>query len=118
VLSRKMTSGCFFRTGSLWPERVLDKRERYGFREGQKMEHYVKIAVLENEIEAQVLDSVLQERRVPHIMRTYYDTAYDGLFQTQKGWGEVRAPEDFREEILEILGDLRRANTTSEEETV
>jgi hypothetical protein len=79
------------------------------------MEDYVKITVLENEIEAQLLDSILKEREIPHIMRSYYDTAYDGLFQTQKGWGSVEAPESFRVEIMEIILDLRRTRSSSEE---
>jgi hypothetical protein len=40
-------------------------------------------------------------------MRSYHDTAYDGLFQTQKGWGCINAPESYREEIKEILSDVR-----------
>ena len=72
------------------------------------MEDYIKIVTLENEIEAGLLDSILTERDVPHLMRSYYDTAYDGLFQTQKGWGYVSAPEGYREEIMEILADLRK----------
>ena len=71
------------------------------------MEDYKKIAVLEDEFEAGLLDSVLNEREVPHRMRSYYDTAYDGLFQTQKGWGYVAAPEQYEAEITEILADLR-----------
>ena len=71
------------------------------------MEDYTKVTVLENEIEAQLLDSVLTERDIPHRMRSYHDTAYDGLFQTQKGWGVVSAPSAFHQEILEILSDLR-----------
>ncbi len=72
------------------------------------MEDYIKIATLDNEIEANLLESVLTERYVPHLMRSYYDTAYDGLFQTQKGWGYVSAPEGYKEEIMEILADLRK----------
>jgi hypothetical protein len=77
------------------------------------MESYTKIATLENEIEAQLLDSILTERNVPHLMRSYYDTAYNGLFQTQKGWGYVSAPEWYEEEITEILNDLRKEARTS-----
>jgi hypothetical protein len=72
------------------------------------IEEYIKIAVLDNEIEAGLLDSILIERDIPHLMRSYHDTAYDGLFQTQKGWGYVGAPESFKEEIMEILDDLRK----------
>ena len=72
------------------------------------MDDYVKVAVLDNEIEAQLLDSILEERDIPHLMVSYHDTAYDGLFQTQKGWGHVSAPTPFTQEIWEILNEVRR----------
>ena len=71
------------------------------------MEEYVKVVTLDNEIEATLLESILKEREIPHFMRSYHDTAYDGLYQTQKGWGVINAPESYREEIKEILSDLR-----------
>ena len=78
------------------------------------MEEYTKVAILDNEIEARLLDSVLTEREIPHLMRSYHDTAYDGLFQTQKGWGIVSAPDSFHQEISEILADLREDARISE----
>jgi hypothetical protein len=71
------------------------------------MEDYFKAVTLDNEIEAALMESILKERHIPHLMRSYHDTAYDGLYQTQKGWGVVYAPESYREEIKEILFDLR-----------
>ena len=68
---------------------------------------FVKIALLDNAIEAQLIDSILNDQSIPHMLRSYHDTAYDGLFQVQKGWGEVRAPADFKEMILEILESIR-----------
>jgi len=68
---------------------------------------FVKIVLLDNAIEAQLIDSVLNDQRIPHMLRSYYDTAYDGLFQMQKGWGEVQAPAAFKETILEILESIR-----------
>ena len=72
------------------------------------MEDYIKTAILENENEAQLLDSILTEREIPHLMISYYDTAFDGLYQAQKGWGRVNAPASYKEEILEIISDLRK----------
>lgn len=72
------------------------------------MEDYKKAVTLDNEIEARLLESILNEREIPHLMRSYHDTAYDGLFQTQKGWGVISAPESYREEIREILSDMRK----------
>jgi hypothetical protein len=73
------------------------------------MEDYKKIAVLEDDFEAGLLESILSEREIPHRMRSYHDTAYDGLFQAQKGWGFVAAPEQYEAEVEEILSDLREA---------
>ena len=74
------------------------------------MDDFTKVIVLENEIEASLLNSILNERDIPHVMRSYYDTAYDGLYQTQKGWGHVSAPASYHEEIKEVVFDLRREN--------
>ena len=74
------------------------------------MENSQKIAILRNEVEANLLDAVLLKLDVPHIIQSYYDAAYDGLFQVQKGWGCVIAPENYKAQILEILSDLRKKN--------
>jgi len=72
------------------------------------MEEFKKTVTLEDDNEARLLDSILTERDIPHLMRSYQDTAFDGLFQTQKGWGYISSPEEYREEILEIVADLRK----------
>jgi hypothetical protein len=81
------------------------------------MDHYKKGATLENQFEAQLLESVLREREIPHMMRSYYDTAFDGLFQAQKGWGYVSAPEEYLNEINAILLELRESNAGAAAET-
>ena len=70
------------------------------------MENYKKITVLDNEVQARLLDSILKERCIPHILRSYYDSAYNGLFQFHKGWGHIEAPEEFETEILNIFANL------------
>jgi hypothetical protein len=77
------------------------------FRGGVFVEKFKKIFVLNNEVEARLLDAVLDEKQIPHLMRSYHDTAYDGLWQQQQGWGHVEAPERYSEEILSIYRDLR-----------
>jgi len=79
------------------------------------MEDYIKIAVLDNEFEAQMLESILKERKIPHLLRSYYDTAFDGLYQTQKGWGHISSPDLCSEEIKEILSDLRRTASDTDD---
>ena len=74
------------------------------------MEQFKRILILENEIEAQLLDSILTERDIPHRIRSYHDSAYDGIFQAQKGWGVVMAPLTFKETIISIYQDLPLKN--------
>jgi hypothetical protein len=66
-----------------------------------------KIAVLDNMVQARTLEAVLKDQKIPHVMKTYHDSAYDGLFQGSMGWGHVEAPEAFEAQILAVLGSLR-----------
>ena len=66
----------------------------------------VKILVFKNEIEAMLLDEILTEKQIPHLIRSYHDSAYDGLWQTQSAWGHIEAPEDYRNEIIETYNKM------------
>ena len=79
------------------------------------MKEFIKIAVLDNMVEAQVLDAMLNEQKIPHLMQTYHDSAYDGVFQGAKGWGQVAAQERHRAEIMAMLEDLRRPTNNNRE---
>jgi hypothetical protein len=70
------------------------------------MNRAVKILDLKNEIEAKLIDGLLSERGIPHLIRTYHDSVYDGLWQTQSGWGHLEAAEENREEILKIYHEM------------
>jgi hypothetical protein len=76
-------------------------------------ERFEKVAVLDNEVQAELMDGILSGREIPHIMQSYYDSALDGLFQAGKGWGVILAPASFREEILAALADIRRQSQAS-----
>ena len=71
------------------------------------MEAYIKIATLENMLEAQLVESILKENEIPYRIRSFHDTAYDGLFQFQKGWGEIYAPTESKDAMMDILDMVR-----------
>jgi len=73
-------------------------------------QEFIDIAILDNIIEAQLVESILNEHNIPHFMRSFHDTAYDGLFQVQMGWGKLCAPFSYKQEIIEILNDVRSHN--------
>ena len=75
-----------------------------------------RIAVLRNEVEAQLLAGELAELDIPHLMRSYYDGAFDGVYQFSKGWGHIEAPSEFRDDILEILAGIRQGPLNIEDD--
>jgi hypothetical protein len=68
-------------------------------------ERFEKIVVLENEVQAEALDALLAERGVPHEMKSYRDSALDGVYQSS-GWGHVAAPQAHAAAVLQALKDL------------
>ncbi len=70
-----------------------------------------KIVVFENEFEAKLVETILKERGIPHLIRSYHDSAYDGIFQAQKGWGHVEAPERYADEIKAIQQEIRKGRS-------
>jgi hypothetical protein len=66
----------------------------------------VRILVFNNEIEAKLLKEILTDKNIPHIVRSFHDSVYDGLFQVNSGWGILEAPEEYREEILRIYDEM------------
>lgn len=70
------------------------------------MNNPVKILLINNEIESILLDEILTEKQIPHLIRSYHDSAYDGLWQSQSGWGHLEAPGEYAEEIMRIYNEM------------
>ncbi len=72
------------------------------------MTEFKEIAKLDNEIEARLLGAALEQEGVPHVLRSYGDPAYVGIFQLQRGWGVVIGPAEEEARILAVLAGLQR----------
>ena len=70
------------------------------------MEDVEIIVEVSNELEAQLMDQLLNERNIPHMLRSYHDSAYDGVFQ-QSAWGNIEAPTSYKDIIVSLLDELR-----------
>jgi hypothetical protein len=70
------------------------------------METYEKILVLNNEFEANLMEEVLKDRKIPHGIVTSDDTALGGIMELEYGWGYVEAPVRYREEIMGIYKEI------------
>ncbi|QCQ20729.1 DUF3786 domain-containing protein [Desulfoglaeba alkanexedens] len=72
---------------------------------------YTTIHTLADRFEADLLMQALQREGIPAILRSFEETAYDGLFVPQRGWGKIMVPESraaaARLAIAAILEDLR-----------
>jgi hypothetical protein len=73
--------------------------------------NFKKITVVENKFEADLISQTLQNEGIPVMIRSYHDTAYNGIFIPQKGWGAVMVPAEMEDKariiIEELLRDLR-----------
>ncbi len=65
-----------------------------------------KILSLSSEIEAFRIQEILKSNEIPHLVRSFHDSAYDGIFQNQYGWGVLEADESDEARILNLLKDL------------
>ncbi len=72
------------------------------------MSVFKQILVLDNKIEANIMEDVLKERDIPHLIQSYHVPGYDGVFQFHKGWGHIESEEEYREDILEIYKDIKK----------
>ena len=64
-----------------------------------------RILNLSSEIQAIRIKEILDDNEIPHMIRSFHDSAYDGLFQHQYGWGILEADETYEERILDLVKD-------------
>ncbi len=65
-----------------------------------------KIVTLQNEVEALKIKDMLDSCSIPHLITSFHDSAYDGLWQNQWGWGALEADEADEDKILALLQDI------------
>ncbi len=77
----------------------------------------VKLRPLNNRFEADLLAQALTEAGVTFQVRTFEDTAYDGLFIGQYGWGIMWVEEEDLSDAKEIALQFDRLYGGAAEET-
>ena len=63
----------------------------------------VRIHTVENRFEADLLIQSLRQEHIPAMLRRFEETAYDGLFVTQMGWGAILVPGDYEEQAAGVI---------------
>ncbi len=77
---------------------------------------YQKLRTVQNRFEAELLAEALQQNGVDFYLRTFEDTAYDGLFVAQEGWGVIWVATADRQLAEEILRAFDEAYHSSQDE--
>ncbi len=83
----------------------------------ETLQRWSRIAVLQHEVEAECLALELDSQQIPHVLRSYGDSAFDGLFQGAYGWGHVEGPPEQRDAILATLKTIRQGNPPFTDDT-
>jgi len=68
--------------------------------------HFTSIHTLSNRFEADLLLDTLRKEGIPAFLRSFEETAYDGLFVCQRGWGWLMVPEELSSQALQIIKPL------------
>jgi hypothetical protein len=80
------------------------------------MAQWIKAGIVENQFEGDRVSQALKEAGIPFVMKSFHDTAYDGLYIPQKGWGAVLVPEDIEEEAERVIAEVKGGFTGEEED--
>jgi len=72
------------------------------------MARWVKAGIVENRFEGDQVSQALGEASIPFLIKSFLDTAYDGLYIPQKGWGAVMVPEEFCEEAGRVISEVKK----------
>lgn len=67
---------------------------------------FANIHTLANRFEGDLLLDALKKEGIPAFLRSFEETAYDGLFVCQRGWGWVMVPEELSSRSLQIIKPL------------
>jgi len=68
---------------------------------------WVNAGVVENRFEGDRVSQALKEAGIPYMIKSFLDTAYNGLYLPQKGWGRIMVPEEFNNEAERIIAEVR-----------
>ncbi len=80
---------------------------------------YTKLRTVQNRFEAELLSEALAHTGVDFYLRTFEDTAYDGLFVAQEGWGVIwvaTADLQIAQDILQDFDEAYRHGSEGEED--
>lgn len=64
------------------------------------------VYTLKNQVEAQVIEAALRQAGIKFVIRTFEDSAYNGIFVPQKGYGQVLVDDKDKQKAEEIISEV------------
>ena len=80
------------------------------------MARWKKAGAVENRFEGDRISQALSEAEIPFLIKSFLDTAYDGLYIPQKGWGVVMVSEKHKEEAERLVSEVKKTFVKEEED--
>ncbi len=68
-----------------------------------------RVVEIDTDVDATFMDSILEERGIPHLMVSYATRPFTNLFQFNRGWGHISAPLELLEEISDIYEEFKQS---------
>jgi hypothetical protein len=82
----------------------------------EAMDQWVKVGTVENRFEGDRISQALHEAGIPFFVKSFLDTAYDGLYIPQKGWGIVMVSKKDKEEAERLISEVKKTFVKEEED--
>ena len=92
----------------LTDENEFLKRKEIEDAELQKLDKLTRVAVLENRFEADLVTNALEKEDITYVIKQFGETAYDGLFIPQLGWGALMVPDTEAQRAEKIVDDIKK----------
>jgi hypothetical protein len=82
----------------------------------ETMDQWVKVGTVENRFEGDRISQALEEAGIQFLIKSFLDTAYDGLYIPQKGWGVVMVSEKNKEEAERLIFEIKKTFVKEEDD--
>ena len=79
----------------------------------KNQDHAIRVDILSDDVEVSAIEALLHEEQIPYALRSYHDSALNGMYQTQQGWGELFVPEEHATHVRRLLAELRNSTPHS-----
>jgi hypothetical protein len=82
----------------------------------EEMDRWVKVGTVENRFEGDRISQALEGAGIRFLIKSFLDTAYDGLYILQKGWGVVMVPEKNKDEAERLISEIKKTFAKEEKD--